>query len=91
MKGYGSAPEYFKLQALFKLFLAGFFLVFVGMVFLVVATFLQKGTVGFGGMIFVGPFPIVIGLGSNYLLAVILAIFLAIVMIVLFLLLRRKV
>lgn len=74
------------------LFLVGFALILVGMVVLVMAAlFYSEDTIDFGGVIFVGPFPIVIGVGPNSTLIVLFSIILAVLSIIIFVILRREI
>lgn len=84
-------PKYVQSGSIFKLLLAGFSLILVGVVFVVVATILLGGTVSFGGIIFVGPIPIIFGAGPDYFLVIILALFLTVLSVVVFILLHKKV
>jgi len=73
-----------------RLFLLGFFLMFVGVVFLIVAAALQGDTSISGGLvIFIGPFPIILGAGPYAFLAVLFAVILTIVGFVVFFWLRK--
>ena len=91
LKSAAPTPGYVQSGVLFKLFLSGFFLVLVGMIFVMVAAILFGGTTSFGGIIFVGPIPIIFGAGPDYFLAVILALFLTVLGVVVFVLLRKKI
>jgi len=82
--------EYVQSGTLFKLFLAGFFLVLVGMIFVMVAAVLFGRTASFGGIIFVGPIPLIFGVGPDYFWAIILVLFLTVLGVVVFVLLRKK-
>jgi len=76
--------------ALFKLFFLGFFLMFVGIVVLIVAAALQGNTsVSIGSVVFVGPIPIILGAGPYSFFAVLLAAILTIVGFVVFFWLRK--
>jgi uncharacterized membrane protein len=73
------------------LFIVGFTLVFVGSTILVAATiFFGESTVSFGGIIFIGPFPIVIGVGPDAPLMVLFAIALAVLSTITFLIIRSQ-
>ena len=74
----------------FALFFLGFILIIIGITILTLAIALSSGSVSFGGVIIVGPFPIVVGAGPEATLMVILAIILAIISIVMFLIVTRK-
>jgi uncharacterized membrane protein len=76
---------------LFLLLIVGFALVFVGIaVILVVAIFYGSGSVSGGVVIFIGPFPIVIGAGPDVTLIVIFSIVLAVLSAVVFLVMNRR-
>lgn len=77
-------------QKLFLLFIIGFFLIFVGIIILMVAAVLSDGSANFGAFIFIGPFPIVVGAGPEAPWMILFAIILAVLSIVLFLVLRRE-
>jgi uncharacterized membrane protein len=89
-RGADSSREYVQSKTFFRLFLVGCFLVFVGTVFLMVSTVFFGATANFAGVIFVGPIPIVIGAGPDYLWAIALAFFLTIFGLAAFVLLRRR-
>jgi len=74
----------------FKLFFLGFFLMFVGVIVLIVAAALQGGASASGTLvIFIGPVPIILGAGSNASLALLFAVILTIVGFVVFFWLRK--
>ncbi len=75
----------------FKLFLLGFLLVFVGVIVLIVAAVLQGGQANVSGVvvIFVGPIPIVFGVGPYAPFLLVLAVILTIIGFVVFFLMRR--
>lgn len=72
------------------LFLIGFLIIFIGIIFLVVALLLSGGQVNFGALIFIGPLPIVVGVGSEATWMVLFAIILAILSIVIFLIFYKQ-
>jgi uncharacterized membrane protein len=72
------------------LFIIGFFIIFTGVILLVVAALLSNGSLNFGMLIFVGPFPIVVGAGPESAWMVLFAIILAVLSIVMFLILHGK-
>lgn len=76
-------------QKFFLLFIIGFFLIFVGIIILMVAAVLSDGSANFGAFIFIGPFPIVMGAGPEAPW-MIFAIILAVLSIIMFLVLRRE-
>jgi uncharacterized membrane protein len=72
------------------LFIAGFFMIFLGVMLLVAAALLSNGSVNFGALIFVGPLPLVVGVGPEVTWMVLFAIILAVLSIIMFLILLRK-
>lgn len=76
---------------IFLLFIIGFFMIFVGIAILVVASVLLGGRVDIGGVIFIWFIPIVFGTGPNATLMVLFAIVLAVLGIIMFLILRKSV
>ncbi|MBE0520254.1 DUF131 domain-containing protein [Candidatus Bathyarchaeota archaeon] len=77
-------------QKFFLLFIIGFFLIFVGIIILIVAAVLSDGSANFGAFIFIGPFPIVVGAGPEAPWMILFAIILAVLSIIIFLVLRRE-
>jgi len=75
-----------------KLFLIGCFLMFTGVIALIVSALLGgNGTVSGGAIIFVGPVPIVLGAGPHAFLAVVVAAALTVIGFAVFLWMRRQV
>jgi uncharacterized membrane protein len=69
----------------------GFVLVVVGVAVILVASVLYgDGSVSGGAVIFIGPFPIVIGAGPDVTLIVLFSIILAVLSVVVFLVMNRK-
>lgn len=76
---------------LFGVLMLGFLLVFIGVVVLVVAAVLGSGGSGsVGGVVFIGPIPIVFGAGPNSNWLIIISLIIAVVMLVLFLVFSRR-
>ncbi len=75
-------------RLLMVLFL-GFAVIIIGIILVAAASFLAGGSSSVGGVIFIGPFPIVFGAGPNAAWLITIGIVIAIVMLVLFLF-RRK-
>ena len=74
---------------LFNLIILGIALVFIGVLVVVVASvFLGSGSVG--GVILIGPFPIVFGSGQNASWLILVGVLLSIVSIIIFLLMNRR-
>jgi len=79
-------------QKFLILSIIGFFIIFVGIIILIVAAVLYgEGAVNFGALIFIGPFPIIVGAGPEATLMVLFAIILAVLSIVIFLIFRREI
>ena len=73
-----------------KLFLLGFALIFLGMIFLIASSILYGNVQTTTGIvILIGPIPIILGTGPHSVLAILLATILTILGIVLLLLLRK--
>lgn len=77
-------------SAPFKLFLLGFLLIFMGMIFVIIAAVLFGAPATSGAVIFVGPIPIVLGAGPHSLWAIVLAVALTILGLILFFALRKR-
>jgi uncharacterized membrane protein len=75
---------------LFMLFFAGFALIVSGVVLVVAASSLDGGSVSSGVVVFIGPFPIVFGVGPDATWLILTGIILSAVSIILFVILRRK-
>jgi len=72
------------------LFLIGFVLIFAGIVVLIIASALQGNVdISVGGIVFIGPIPVVFGAGPNAFLAIVLAAILTIIGFIVFLWLRK--
>jgi len=79
-------------QKFLTLFVIGFFMIFLGIIILMVAAVLHgNGSVNFGAIIFIGPVPIIVGTGPEVTLMVLFAIILAVLSIIMFLITRRKI
>jgi uncharacterized membrane protein len=88
-----TAEEGITVSNRFFLFLIlGFVLVFVGIIVVLVAAVLYGGgSASFGGVIFIGPFPIVIGAGPDTTLMVLFGIILAVLSVIMFLVMSRRI
>ena len=75
---------------LFGFLILGIALVFVGIMVLVVASLVSGGSGSVGGVIFIGPFPIVFGAGPSAGWLILIGIILAVLSIVLFLVMNRR-
>ena len=70
----------------------GFVLVFVGIIVILIATVLYGGgSVNLGAVIFIGPFPIVIGAGPDVTWIILFGIIMAVLSIVLLLVMNRRI
>ena len=76
---------------LFGLVVLGISLVFVGVAVIIAASALSGGSGSVGGVILIGPFPIVFGAGPDATLLIVLSVVLTIISLVLFLLMNRRV
>lgn len=80
-----------RLRRLVVLLVTGFFIFLFGIIISVAATMLSGGgTTSYGLVIFVGPFPIIIGVGSEAKWLIVFATILTILSIALFLLTRKR-
>ena len=92
-KSQETAEEGVTVSSRFFLFLVlGFVLVFVGIIVILIAAVLYGGgSASAGAIIFIGPFPIVIGAGPDVTLIVLFSIILAVLSVVVFLVMNRKI
>jgi len=85
------AEDSSKLQKPLILLVIGFFVILAGIIILIVATALQRsGSVNFGAIIFIGPFPIVVGAGPEATWMILIAIIIAVLSIIMFLVMRKE-
>jgi len=80
-----------RLPRVLVMFILGFFIVLLGIVILAVATLSSGGSASYGGVIFIGPIPIVFGAGPQAAWLILFAIVLAALSIIVFLLTRKRV
>ena len=73
------------------LFILGFFIVLLGIIILAVATLASGGSASYGGVIFIGPIPIVFGAGPQAAWLILFAIMLAALSVIIFFLTRKRV
>jgi len=73
-----------------KFFLVGFFLVFIGVVILMITTLIYGLPDSVGLIVFIGPIPIILGAGEYSFLTIVLAIILTILSIIFFMILRKQ-
>lgn len=74
----------------FSFLVLGFVLIFVGIIVFVVATILSGSLGSVGGVVFIGPIPIVFGAGPDSNWLIIISIILAVVTLGLFLVYTRR-
>jgi uncharacterized membrane protein len=74
----------------FKLLLFGFSLIFVGMILIIITNVFSGSSTNFGGVIVIGPIPIIFGAGENAWLLILIGAILTIACLILFLLLGRQ-
>ena len=73
------------------LLISGFILMLVGMIVLIFATFVQGNIdISGGGIVFIGPIPIIFGAGPNAFLTILLAAILTITGFIVFFWMRKK-
>jgi len=73
------------------LLIVGFFISFLGIIILIATALISgEGSVNFGGVVFIWFIPIVFGAGPEAPLMVLFAIILAVLSMVMYLILRRK-
>jgi uncharacterized membrane protein len=77
-------------QLVFRLFLAGFALIFVGIILIAIASIFSGNHDNFGGVIVIGPILIIFGAGENVWLLALAAAVLTIVCLILFFLQKRQ-
>lgn len=78
-------------QKFLILFITGLFIIFVGIIILIItALFYGEGAANFGGVIFIWFIPIAFGTGPEATWMILLAIILAVLSILMFLTLRRE-
>jgi len=73
----------------FNLIILGIALIFVGIVVVVVAS-VVLGSGSFGAVIFIGPFPIVLGSGPNATWLILVGIILSVVSVIIFVVMNRR-
>ncbi len=74
---------------LFRTLIIGFGLIFIGIIILIVSL-AQNGSGSVGGVIFIGPIPIVFGAGPDAGWLIVISIVLTAVSIILFLILNKR-
>src|SRR3972149_11757639 len=74
----------------FMLLMLSFAVVIVGIILVIVASLLGGGSASVGGVIFIGPFPIVFGAGPDAAWLITISIVISVAMIVVFVLMRKR-
>jgi len=81
-----------KFQKFLILLIIGFFIMFIGIIILMVAAIIYgRGSASFGTLIFIGPVPIVVGAGPEATWMILFAIILAVLSIIMFLVMHRRI
>lgn len=75
---------------LLALLVLGFAIVIIGVIIITIGAALGNGSASVGGVIFIGPFPIVFGAGPDAAWLIVISIVLAVVSVILFVLFRRR-
>ena len=75
---------------LLVLLFVGLGIIVVGIVMVVVAAALGGGSASVGGVVFIGPFPIVFGAGPSATFLIVVSLVVAVLMIVFLFVLRRR-
>jgi uncharacterized membrane protein len=79
-------------DSFFRFLILGIIMVFVGIAIIIVAAALSAGgSTGFGGVVFIGPFPIVFGAGQSASWLILIGIILAAVTVILFIVMNKRV
>jgi uncharacterized membrane protein len=68
----------------------GFAVIIVGIILVILASAFGGGSVSAGGVIFIGPFPLVFGAGPDAAWLIVISLAVAVLMFVLFFVLRRR-
>ena len=74
----------------FILLILGFAFLTVGVIIVLATAVFNSGSTSFGGVIFIGPFPIVFGAGSDAAWLITIGIVLAVLSTIVFLIMRRR-
>ena len=74
----------------FMFLMLGFVVVIIGIILVMAASLLGGGSASVGGIIFIGPFPIVIGAGPDAVWLSAISTAISVVMILAFVLMRRR-
>jgi len=74
----------------FILLILGFVFLTVGVIIVLATVVFNSGSTSFGGVIFIGPFPIVFGAGPDAAWLIAIGIAIAVLSIIAFIIMRRK-
>ncbi len=74
----------------FMFLMLGFAVVIIGIILVMASSLLGGGSASVGGVIFIGPFPIVIGAGPDAVWLIAISIAISVLMILSFVLMRRR-
>ena len=74
----------------FMLLILGFVFLTVGVIIVLATAVFNSGSTSFGGVIFIGPFPIVFGAGPDAAWLIAIGIVLAALSIIVFMIMRRR-
>jgi uncharacterized membrane protein len=75
----------------FKLLILGSVFLTIGVIIVLATAVFNSGSTSFGGVIFIGPFPIVFGAGPDAVWLIIIGIVLAVVSMIVFVVMRRRI
>jgi uncharacterized membrane protein len=74
----------------FILLILGFVFLTVGVIIVLATAVFNSGSTSFGGVIFIGPFPIVFGAGPDAAWLIAIGIAIAVLSIIVFIMMRRR-
>jgi uncharacterized membrane protein len=77
-------------NTLFILLLVGFAVLIIGIIIVIIGSVFGSGSTSVGGVIFIGPFPIVFGVGPDAVWLIVISIIIAVSMFVLFFVMRKR-
>ena len=83
----GSQKTVATIQRFYALIILGLFLVFTGFLIMIVSS---SSEISGGGVIFIGPFPIIFGVGQNFQFILTLSLIIAIIMLILFIVMKKE-
>ena len=68
----------------------GFAVVIIGIILVMAASLLGGGSASVGGIVFIGPFPLVVGVGPDAVWLISISVAISVVMVLAFWLIRRR-